>query len=199
MTWQTSLLLKKRKNGPPLGFKNLGNTYYLNAVIQCLTYTPPLANFYLRLQHSKNGEFLAQQDKKSDCPFCLLEKRIVRSLSIDSTLDTPGKIIGGLKVFAEHFRLGRQEDAHEFLRYIIDACHITCLLLKKLQQQRRKYVRSTYQFAHTKTRYERVPGTLGITFLNLKLAFQNCNSIVPDAIWITTSLIPKRVCNRLVA
>ncbi|KAL7592180.1 hypothetical protein Lser_V15G34990 [Lactuca serriola] len=140
MTWQTSLLLKKRKNGPPLGFKNLGNTCYLNAVLQCLTYTPPLANFCLRLQHSENCDFLAQQDKKSDCPFCLLEKRIVRSLSIDSTLDTPGKIIGGLKVFAEHFRLGRQEDAHEFLRYVIDACHTTCLRLKKLQQQRRKYV-----------------------------------------------------------
>lgn len=86
------------------------------------------------------GDSVSQQDKKSDCPFCLLEKRIVRSLSIDATLDTPGKIIGGLKHFAEHFRLGRQEDAHEFLRYVIDACHTTCLRLKKLQQQRRKYV-----------------------------------------------------------
>ncbi|KAI3769425.1 hypothetical protein L6452_00527 [Arctium lappa] len=140
MTWQTNLLLKKRKNGPPLGFKNLGNTCYLNAVLQCLTYTPPLANFCLQLQHSAFCESLALQDKKSDCPFCLLEKRIVRSLSIDLTLDTPGKIIGGLKIFAEHFRLGRQEDAHEFLRYVIDACHTTCLRLKKLQQQRRKFV-----------------------------------------------------------
>ncbi|KAL4555275.1 hypothetical protein LXL04_037890 [Taraxacum kok-saghyz] len=139
MTWQTNLL-KKRKNGPPLGFKNLGNTCYLNSVLQCLTYTPPLANFCLQLQHSLSCDSVAQQDKKSDCPFCLLEKRIVRSLSIDSTLDTPGKIISGLKIFAEHFRQGRQEDAHEFLRYVIDACHTTSLRLKKLQQQRRKYV-----------------------------------------------------------
>ncbi|KAJ0452860.1 putative ubiquitinyl hydrolase 1 [Helianthus annuus] len=138
MSWQNNnLLLKKRKNGLPLGFKNLGNTCYLNAVLQCLTYTPPLANFCLQLQHSAFCESLAQQDK-SDCPFCLLEERIFRSLSSNLTLDTPGKIIGGLKVFAEHFRLGRQEDAHEFLRYVIDACHTTCLRLKKLQQQRRK-------------------------------------------------------------
>ncbi|KAK9075456.1 hypothetical protein SSX86_003779 [Deinandra increscens subsp. villosa] len=140
MTWQSNLFLKKRKNGPPLGFKNLGNTCYLNAVLQCLTYTPPLANFCLQLQHSNFCESLAQQDKKTDCPFCILEKRIVRSLCADLTQDTPGKIIGGLKIFAEHFRLGRQEDAHEFLRYVIDACHTTCLRLKKLQQQRRKFI-----------------------------------------------------------
>lgn len=140
MTWQNNLLFKKRKIGPPLGFKNLGNTCYLNSVLQCLTYTPPLANFCLQFQHSAFCDSLTQQDKKSDCPFCLLEKRIVRSLSVDLTLDTPGKIISGLKIFAEHFRFGRQEDAHEFLRYVIDACHTTCLRLKKLQQQRRKFV-----------------------------------------------------------
>nr|KAJ0195113.1 hypothetical protein LSAT_V11C700379290 [Lactuca sativa] len=101
MTWQTSLLLNKRKNGPPLGFKNLSNTCYLNVVLQFLTYTLPLANFCLRLQHCEKCEFLVQEDKKSDCPFCLLEKRIVRSHNIDSTLDTPGKIIWRLKVFPE--------------------------------------------------------------------------------------------------
>ncbi|KAI3702716.1 hypothetical protein L6452_28466 [Arctium lappa] len=135
MTWQPNLLIRKRKNGPPLGFRNLGNTCYLNSVLQCLTYTPPLANFCLQLQHTAFCDATVQLEKKSGCAFCLLEKRIVRSLSIDLTLDTPGKIIGGLKIFAEHFRFGRQEDAHEFLRYVIDACHTTCLGSKKLQQQ----------------------------------------------------------------
>nr|KAJ0191498.1 hypothetical protein LSAT_V11C800452050 [Lactuca sativa] len=132
MTRKTSLLLKKRKNGPRLGFKNIGNTCYLIVVLQFLTYTLPLANFCLRLQQSEKcmcssstyshthtrtlsklfqfvninfpnsiGEFLAQRDKKNDCPFCLLEKRIVRTHSIDSSLDTPDKIIRGLKVFPE--------------------------------------------------------------------------------------------------
>ncbi|KAJ0733458.1 putative ubiquitinyl hydrolase 1 [Helianthus annuus] len=140
MNWQTALLLKKRKNAPPLGFRNLGNTCYLNAVLQCLTYTPPLANFCLRRQHSASCDSLPQQDKKNNCPFCLLETRIARSLSVDLLLDTPGKFIGGLKIFAEHFCVGRQEDAHEFLRYVIDACHTTSLRLKKLQQQKRKLV-----------------------------------------------------------
>jgi len=36
-----------------------------------------------------------------------------------------------MPLFAEHFRWGRQEDAHEFLRYVVDACHTAGLRLRK--------------------------------------------------------------------
>ncbi|TXG66562.1 hypothetical protein EZV62_007837 [Acer yangbiense] len=135
MSWLPSLLSEKRKRGPPLGLKNLGNSCYLNSVLQCLTYTPPLANFCLKFQHSSHCDSSSDSDKIRDCPFCLLEKRIVRSLSLDQTLDAPAKIQSCLRIFAEHFRCGRQEDAHEFLRYVIDSCHNTCLRLKKLRRK----------------------------------------------------------------
>lgn len=140
MSWQPSLLHQKRKNGGPLGLKNLGNSCYLNSVLQCLTYTPPLANFCLKNQHSSFCDSSSEPDRKRDCPFCILEKRIVRSLSIDLALDSPAKIVSCLRLFSEHFKCGRQEDAHEFLRYVIDACHNTCLRLKKLQQQRTRKI-----------------------------------------------------------
>lgn len=81
------------------------------------------------------GDLASDSNKKRDCPFCILEKRIVRSLSVDLSLDAPSKILSCLRIFAEHFRCGSQEDAHEFLRYVIDACHNTCLRLKKLQRK----------------------------------------------------------------
>ncbi|XP_073302575.1 uncharacterized protein [Primulina huaijiensis] len=139
MTWQPNLLKseKRKHGGPPLGLRNLGNSCYLNSVLQCLTYTPPLANFCLRFLHSSICDLVAAKEKKGECPFCILEKRITRSLSSDAASDAPLKINSCLRIYAEHFRPGRQEDAHEFLRYVIDACHNTCLRLKKLQQQQK--------------------------------------------------------------
>lgn len=50
MAWQQPLNVG-------VGLENLGNTCYLNATLQCLTYTPPLANYMLSLEHSKSCEY----------------------------------------------------------------------------------------------------------------------------------------------
>lgn len=40
------------------GLMNLGNTCFLNATLQCLTYTPPLFNYLMSRRHSTECEFL---------------------------------------------------------------------------------------------------------------------------------------------
>ncbi|KAG9476898.1 hypothetical protein GDO78_002348 [Eleutherodactylus coqui] len=39
------------------GLQNLGNTCFVNSVLQCLTYTAPLANYMLTREHSKACEY----------------------------------------------------------------------------------------------------------------------------------------------
>jgi ubiquitin carboxyl-terminal hydrolase 36/42 len=94
----------------------MGNTCFLNSVLQCLTYTPPLANLCLERAHS------AVCRAPNGCVFCLLEAHLRRALSgsAGSTL-TPREFVANLRAIGRHFRAGRQEDSHEFLRYLVEA------------------------------------------------------------------------------
>jgi ubiquitin carboxyl-terminal hydrolase 36/42 len=72
------------------------------------------------------------EKNNSNCPFCYLEKRIQQSLTTELDVDAPVRIHNRLQYFAKHFRNGRQEDAHELLRYAIEACNSVCVQLQKL-------------------------------------------------------------------
>lgn len=76
------------------------------------------------------------------CAMCELHRHITRVMNTSGGVVKPIPIVQNLKgsfyhfkieqcynfiVFAKHFRYGRQEDAHEFLRYFIDALQRVCL------------------------------------------------------------------------
>ncbi|XP_007482991.2 ubiquitin carboxyl-terminal hydrolase 36 isoform X1 [Monodelphis domestica] len=103
------------------GLHNLGNTCFLNSTIQCLTYTPPLANYLLSKEHTRNchqGGF---------CMLCVMQNHMIQAFANSGNAIKPVSFIRDLKKIARHFRFGNQEDAHEFLRYIIDAMQKACL------------------------------------------------------------------------
>ncbi|NXN77392.1 UBP42 hydrolase, partial [Bombycilla garrulus] len=114
MVWQ------KRQSAAP-GLFNVDNTCFLNAVLQCLTYTPPLANYLLSRKHSQNCH------KQGCCMMCIMESHV------NSALRSPVSVILPLSVLkvaiwsGEHFQPGREEDAHDFLCYILNAMQRACL------------------------------------------------------------------------
>ncbi|KAF7650531.1 hypothetical protein LDENG_00125000 [Lucifuga dentata] len=103
------------------GLHNLGNTCFLNSTVQCLTYTPPLANYLLSKEHSRTCH------QSGFCMICVMQNHIIQAFANTGNAIKPVSFIRDLKKIARHFRFGSQEDAHEFLRYTIDAMQKACL------------------------------------------------------------------------
>ncbi|XP_062234745.1 ubiquitin carboxyl-terminal hydrolase 42 [Platichthys flesus] len=111
------------------GLKNMGNTCFLNSALQCLTYTPPFANFLLTGEHSKTCHV------PGFCMMCSMENHIIEVFSNSGNVIKPVGVLNELHRIAKHFNIGRQEDAHEFLRYTVDAMQKSCLPGTKLDRQ----------------------------------------------------------------
>ncbi|XP_046856479.1 uncharacterized protein LOC124449586 isoform X3 [Xenia sp. Carnegie-2017] len=110
-----------RNVGP--GLYNLGNTCFLNSVIQVLTYTPPLVNYLATQEHT------SQCVKVGFCMLCELQRHVLRTFSHQqSEAIKPLAILHKLKFIAKHLRFGQQEDSHEFLRYVVDGMTKSCLV-----------------------------------------------------------------------
>jgi len=121
------------------GLRNLGNTCFLNSVLQCLTYTPPLTNILLASEHGrkcKNQQF---------CMMCELEKHVAMALGSGKGSVVPRSIASRIKNIAKHMRIGRQEDAHEFLRFVIEGLQNSVLRGYEKLDNRIKETNMIYQ------------------------------------------------------
>ncbi|KAG7460203.1 hypothetical protein MATL_G00218850 [Megalops atlanticus] len=61
------------------------------------------------------------------CMICVMQNHIIQAFANTGNAIKPVSFIRDLKKIARHFRFGSQEDAHEFLRYTIDAMQKACL------------------------------------------------------------------------
>ncbi len=105
------------------GLVNIGNTCFLNSVLQCLAYTPPFTQYLLSKPH------VCQY--KSSCTLFAMEEHLKKSVtknnaSSSSFAFVPKSILSRLKWISKKFRLGRQEDAHEFLLYLLESMQKAC-------------------------------------------------------------------------
>eukprot|EP01059_Diplonema_ambulator_P014524 TRINITY_DN25433_c0_g1_i1.p1 TRINITY_DN25433_c0_g1~~TRINITY_DN25433_c0_g1_i1.p1 ORF type:complete len:809 (+),score=302.40 TRINITY_DN25433_c0_g1_i1:54-2480(+) len=108
----------KTVKGADTGFRNTSVTCYINATLQCLTYTAPLANYLTTYKSTHKGagvDWLA----------------IVASVTRFSTsppkprsVHNPVDFNKNLRRLSTSLRRGRLEDAQEFLNFLIDAMHM---------------------------------------------------------------------------
>ena len=105
-----------RSIGP--GLSNMGNTCFLNSVLQCLFYTTPLAEFLLAREHSKRCRVAGGDEF---CGLCVLERLMQKVHRQGESVIRPIELVSKIKAIGKHFRPGRQEDSHEFLRLFIES------------------------------------------------------------------------------
>ncbi|GMF38692.1 unnamed protein product [Phytophthora fragariaefolia] len=145
LAWQHS-----KKIGP--GFANLGNTCYLNSVLQCLTYTPSFAQFLLTKEvfatfnggKGKTG-FAKSPNGNGFCSVRAMSRLLqtVHGNNAPKVLQ-PKELVMNVRHISKSFRIGRQEDSHEFFRLLLDSMQRSCLRRANVKSETHALASTTF-------------------------------------------------------
>ncbi|KAJ4958056.1 hypothetical protein NE237_025167 [Protea cynaroides] len=103
------------------GLENLGNTCFLNSVLQCLTYTEPFAAYM------QSGKHQSSCHTAGFCAMCAIQDHVRRALQSSGRILAPKHLVMNLRCISRNFRNARQEDAHEYMVHLLESMHKCCL------------------------------------------------------------------------
>ncbi|CAL5332035.1 unnamed protein product [Camellia sinensis] len=109
-----------KRGFPPCGLLNCGNSCFANVALQCLVYTRPLVAYLLEKGHRK-------ECRRNDwCFLCEVQTHVERSSESQHPFSSIN-ILSQLPNIGGDIGYGKQEDAHEFMRFAIDIMQSVCL------------------------------------------------------------------------
>ena len=97
------------------GLSNLGNTCFMNSILQCLNNIPRIVQYYIS---SKENSSLSN----STTPVSAAFVNLIESMRISSTV-RPVALKSAITRYAPLFSGYSQQDAHEYLTVLLDALH----------------------------------------------------------------------------
>ncbi|KAM4620901.1 ubiquitin carboxyl-terminal hydrolase 2-like isoform 3-T3 [Polymixia lowei] len=123
-TFMGFLINQAKQNKSPqglVGLRNLGNTCFMNSILQCLSNTPELRDYCLRNIH--------RTDLNNTCraKAALMEEfaKLTQTLwtSVNNEAISPSDFKTQIQRYAPKFVGYNQQDAQEFLRFLLDGLH----------------------------------------------------------------------------
>ncbi|XP_039752820.1 ubiquitin carboxyl-terminal hydrolase 2-like isoform X2 [Pararge aegeria] len=105
------------------GLRNIGNTCFMNSVLQCLANTRPLLEYLLHEPHAADvNTTLSCMKGALIKAFASVVKELWRSGERDAVINTTS-LKAQVQRFAPRFMGYSQQDAQEFLRYLLEGLH----------------------------------------------------------------------------
>ncbi|XP_055324641.1 ubiquitin carboxyl-terminal hydrolase 36 isoform X2 [Sitodiplosis mosellana] len=131
-----------RKWIPGAGMMNVGNTCYLNSTLQALFHVPAFANWLV--SDSVHRETCEEKTGvQGGCIICAMAKTLMSSQSPGTQAMKPYLVYTKLRFVCKHLVFGQQEDAHEFLRYLMEAMEKAYLSRFPKSSQLEQYSKET--------------------------------------------------------
>jgi len=106
------------------GFYNEGNTCFLNSTLQCLLYQAPFAQILLTESEDILSRLQKHDNKLKSIIelFTILVREVWQNLQRGPSISPKG-LVTSIRRVGKQFKPFRQEDAHEYLRQLIDTMH----------------------------------------------------------------------------
>ncbi|KAG2469983.1 UBP2 hydrolase, partial [Polypterus senegalus] len=119
------LLINQAKNSKSaqglVGLRNLGNTCFMNSILQCLSNTRDLRDYCLQNSHRRD----LNNNSRSNTALMEEFAKLIQTLwtSSGSEAVSPSEFKTQIQKYAPRFVGYNQQDAQEFLRFLLDGLH----------------------------------------------------------------------------